>query len=117
MKIPEQIRINGVFHAVTNADALNDGIQMLYGNVTWEDSKIRLKSDQGHQHKCITLWHEIVHALIHHACLNVDDDIEEKIAEALGYGIYQVLQDNGGRMFDLRKEDIKFEHIGSLCEK
>lgn len=103
MKIPEKIRIGGVEYAVTDVENLNDGMRMLYGDVTWEDSTIRLKSDQGHQYKCITLWHEIVHALIHHGQVNLDDDVEEKVAEVLGFGLYQVLQDNGKRLFDIEE--------------
>lgn len=107
MIVPKSIRINGVEYTINDVENLNDGAHVLYGNVTWEDSTIRLKSDQGHQHKCITLWHEILHALIHHGTLTLDDDVEESICETLGYGIYQVLQDNARRLFDITAEQTK----------
>ncbi len=101
MKIPESIRINGVEYTIRNTENLNDGRQMLDGRITYGDSLIQIKADQGHQHKCIILWHEIVHGILYHAGVELDDDTEEKIAEALGFGLYQVLQDNGKRLFDI----------------
>lgn len=102
MKLPDSIRIGGVEYAVLTDAHLNNGANMLYGQVLWEPSEITIRDGMGHQRMCITMWHEIVHALLHHACVDLEDNVEERIAEALGFGLYQVLQDNGGRFFDLK---------------
>lgn len=104
MKIPESVRIAGVDYAVSFATNLNDGEKLLYGQVDFELSRIRLNPDAaGHQHQCITLWHEILHALINNSRIKLDFDKEEELVEALSRGIYMVLQDNGGVFFDLVK--------------
>ena len=50
-----------------------------------------------------TLWHEILHSIRKHANMDIQD--EEKVVEMFARGIYQVLQDNGGRLFDLKETD------------
>lgn len=100
MKIPASIRINGVDYDVLFEERLNTGTHMAHGYVDFEGSYIKLNPDsQGHQYMCITLWHEILHAIIHNAQLELPD--EEHTVRALSAGIYQVLQDNGRRLFDL----------------
>ena len=61
---------------------------------------------------CVTLWHEILHILINNAQIEVPD--EEQLGRALAGGIYQVLQDNGRRLFDIVPVDepAKEETIG-----
>lgn len=106
MKIPNTVRIAGVDYAVCSARTLNDGDRLLYGQVDFEQSTIKLNPDvAGHQHQCITLWHEILHALINNAHIKMDNDKEEEIVEALSRGVYMVLQDNGAAFFDLRRPD------------
>ena len=51
--------------------------------------------------RCITLLHEILHGIRNHAGLEIED--EEAIVDMFARGIYQVLQDNGERLFDLKK--------------
>ena len=99
MKIPNSIRIGGVEYTVKREMNLNDGINMLYGRIEWEPSEIKLKFGMGEQHACITLWHEIIHALLYHSSVKLDEETEERIAEALGFGVYQVLEDNHDRIY------------------
>lgn len=99
MKIPNSVRIGGVEYAVMHEGNLNDGANLLYGRVDWEPSEILLKFGMGEQHASITLWHEIIHALLYHSCIELEDETEERIAEALGFGIYQVLEDNHERFY------------------
>lgn len=99
MKIPSSIRIGGVEYTVKREMNLNDGANMLYGRVDWEPSEIMLKFGMGEQHACITLWHEIIHALLYHSSVELDEETEERIAEALGFGMYQVLEDNHDRFY------------------
>ena len=104
MKIPNSIRIGGVEYAVIdNHPSLNDGINMLRGQIDYCESTIKI-SDQvtGHEPKCVTLWHEILHGIREHTGLEIQN--EEAVVEMFARGIYQVLQDNGRRLFDIKEE-------------
>lgn len=102
MKIPEIIRIGGVDYSVRNDEHLNDGENVCYGHIDFEKSAIRLHSgNQCHQHKCQTLLHELLHGIAHHANLEIED--EEKVIDTLSKGLYQVLQDNAAKLFDLKE--------------
>lgn len=104
MKIPEHVRIGGVeYEVIDNVSGLNDGQNVLAGEINYNDSVIRLNEVvAGHQMKCITLWHEILHGIRNHAGIEIED--EETVVELFARGIYQVLQDNGARLFDLKEE-------------
>lgn len=99
MKIPNSVRIGGVEYTVKREMNLNDGVNMLFGRVEWEPSEILLKYGMGQQHSGVTLWHEIVHAMLYHGCAELDEETEERVAEVLGLGIYQVLEDNHDRFY------------------
>jgi hypothetical protein len=101
MKIPESIRIAGVEYEVVLVPNLMNGALAAYGHIDFENSRIALSDTFGteHQKRCMILWHEILHGLLNHACLKLEN--EEDVVEVLSKGIYQVLQDNGGRFFDL----------------
>ena len=103
MKIPESVRIGGVeYEVIDNVSGLNDGQNVLAGEINYNDSVIRLNEVvAGHQMKCITLWHEILHGIRNHAGIEIED--EETVVELFARGIYQVLQDNGARLFDLKE--------------
>ena len=103
MKIPRSVRIGGVeYEVIDNVSGLNDGQNVLAGEISYNDSVIRLnEAVAGHQMKCITLWHEILHGIRNHAGIEIAD--EETVVELFARGIYQVLQDNGARFFDLKE--------------
>lgn len=105
MKIPEKVRIGGVEYFVEHKSEVNDGSRVCYGKIDYENNIIQLSTTRGngHQHKCITLLHEIFHGIREHACLEIDD--EENIVDVFAKGMYQVLQDNGARFFDIDTQD------------
>ncbi len=104
MKIPENVRISGIDYKIENEENLNDGINVLSGQIDYCKSEIYLNSKYGHQNKCVTLWHEILHGILTHS--NIDlGETEERIIDILAYGIYQVLQDNGRELFDIVEGD------------
>ncbi len=74
---------------------------MRYGRISYDDCTIELSDTDGtgHEKRCRTLWHEILHGIREHAGLEIEN--EEAIVDMYSKGIYQVLQDNGGRFFDL----------------
>ena len=101
MKIPDSIRIGGIEYPVVYKEHLDDGSRLLYGQIDYDECEIRLSTKHGcgHEFRCLTLWHEILHGVRNHAGMEIDN--EEAIVEMFAKGIYQVLQDNGQRFFDI----------------
>ena len=104
MKIPESVRIGGIDYKIEYADNVRIGDELCYGSISYDDSVITLSTNDGteHQRRCITLWHEILHGIREHAGMKIKD--EEAIVEMFSKGIYQVLQDNGRKFFDIVEE-------------
>ena len=104
MKIPDSIRIGGTEYPISYVDNLRNGNELAYGHIDYENCKIELSGTDGtaHEKRCMTLWHEILHGVSEHAGLEIEN--EEVVVDTLAKGIYQVLQDNGGRLFDLKEE-------------
>ena len=102
MKIPENVRIGGVdYKVIDDWENLNDGINMLSGQIDYNESNIKISSlVNGHQAKCVTLWHEILHGIRNHTGMEIEN--EEQVVEMFAKGIYQVLQDNARALFDIR---------------
>lgn len=101
MKIPDSIRIAGVEYEVVVVPHLMNGAVAAYGHIDFENSRIALSDTFGteHQKRCLILWHEILHGIREANGMEIDN--EEQIVEMFAKGIYQVLQDNGARLFDL----------------
>ena len=106
MKIHESVRINGIeYEVLDETPSLNDGTHMLCGEIRYQDSVICISDVlKSHQMKCITLWHEILHGIRESSGIEIEN--EEAVVEMFARGIYQVLQDNGGRFFDLVSKEI-----------
>ena len=100
MKIPESVRIGGTEYAVVRVEKLNDGEKVLAGQIAYDHTEIRVSADVSHEMACITLWHEMLHGLASRAGLRLGTG-EEEVIDAFAYGVYQILQDNGGRLFDI----------------
>lgn len=103
MKIPESVRISGLEYRVKEVPLLTDGLHELSGQIDYRTQTIKL-SQAGYPKngsKALTLWHEIIHGILMDRGLELDDDTEEAVCEAVARGVYQVLQDNADRFFDL----------------
>ena len=105
MKIPESIRISGIEYRVLYIPNLNNGSNLAYGHIDYEDCVIELSETHGtaHERQCVTLWHEILHGLREHNGMEIEN--EEAVVDMFAKGIYQVLQDNGRRLFDLKEQE------------
>ncbi len=90
--------------AVIKENRLNDGQHLLAGQYRPMECQIALAEDCSHQHQCLTLWHEIMHGIEDQAQLELGEE-RERIIEAFARGVYQVLQDNGARLFDLEENE------------
>ena len=105
MKIPESVRIAGVEYKVLYVPNLNNGTNLAYGHIDYENSVIELSATIGreHQKRCQILWHEILHGIRENNGMEIEN--EESIVDMFARGIYQVLQDNGARLFDLASDE------------
>ena len=103
MKIPESIRIGGIEYAVVREPFLSLEGHELCGMIDYQQNVIALSDrvDMSHERECLTLWHEIFHGIVNHFGLELEN--EEQVVEMFARGVYQVLQDNGGRLFDLKE--------------
>lgn len=103
MKIPESVRIAGIEFKVVLVPNLNTGVNMAYGHIDFENTVIELSDTYGteHQKRCTILWHEILHGIRENNGMQIEN--EEAIVDMFAKGIYQVLQDNGARFFDVGK--------------
>ena len=106
MKLPESIRIGGVEYPVVFVENLNNGTNMAYGHIDYDNCQIELSDTVGtaHERRCQTLLHEILHGIIYHASATIEN--EEEVVECIAKGLYQVLQDNGRRLFDIAEVEV-----------
>lgn len=101
MKIPNEIRIGGVDVKVSVEESVMHEHVEAYGVADCSNSTIKLcGNNQDHQHMCIALLHEIGHIIADQFYLELEDK-EERIVDAFAHGIYQVLQDNDRKLFDI----------------
>jgi hypothetical protein len=105
MKIPESIRIAGVEYKVIITPNLMNGATAAYGHIDYENSVIELSGTFGteHQKRCQILWHEILHGIVENNGMEIKN--EEAVVDMFAKGIYQVLQDNGKRFFDIKESE------------
>lgn len=101
MKIPVSVRISGVEYPVVYTEFLNNGSSLAYGHIDYDECVIELSNTSGtaHEKRCVTLWHEILHGIREANGMEIEN--EEAVVSMFARGIYQVLQDNGGRLFDI----------------
>lgn len=105
MNIPKSVRINGVEYAVLqDCKNLNDGIHCLRGQICYRKCTIELAEGLAHQTACMTLIHEILHGIVEASGQAIEE--EESVIELFARGLYQVLQDNGERLFDLEIKEV-----------
>ena len=103
MKIPDSVRIAGVEYEVVLVPNLMNGATAAYGHIDYEKSLIELSDTSGteHQKRCQILWHEILHGIRENNGMEIEN--EEEVVNMFAKGIYQVLQDTGTRLFDIKE--------------
>lgn len=103
MKIPESVRIGGQEYAVVYEPVLVDDGKELCGQIRYMKGEIALSEgcDMGHDAQCQTLLHEILHGIARFFNAEIED--EETVIDMFAKGLYQVLQDNESRLFDLKE--------------
>lgn len=108
MKIPDQIRVAGVdYDGVWKPFIESDDGRSCYGLRDMEKSIISMEDTDrsGYQHKCQTFLHECIHAMAFHYGIPFPKKDEEEIVDKLATGFYQLLQDNGRKLFDIVEQE------------
>ena len=116
MKIPDSVRISGVEYAIVTKPNLRDSSRLLCGRIDYNTATIYLSETdcQSEEFRCIVLWHEIIHGILEDRGVQLDEDVEENLCEALSRGIYQVLQDNARKFFAEDFVDTIAQRLKSL---
>lgn len=111
MNIPESVRICGVEYTIRYEPNLRNGSLLAYGHIDYDNCEIVLSETDGtaHDKRCLILWHEIMHGIVQSQGYSIDEEQEEELVDLFARGVYQVLQDNGGRLFDLAEENSNGE--------
>ena len=91
MTLPATVRIGGETYQVQPVADLHDHEGGLNGKVRVNDRLIEIEEEMHPAQQRVTLWHEVVHALLVHAGQHAQ---VEEVVGVLGYGIVQVLRDN-----------------------
>jgi hypothetical protein len=86
------IQIGPIVYTVVEVEELASEHGLLHGDINHGKCRIRLSADDDRQRQHQTLWHEILHGILHGA--GIRDDHDEQQIEALAHGIIQVLRDN-----------------------
>lgn len=95
MKIPKTIRIDSIFYRVEKEDKLIADGKEAFGTINYKKKIIKLNTDISEEQEIKqTLWHEIIHGIIHERNFDFEKTPEETIVDELSKGIYQVLLDN-----------------------
>nr|DAH12382.1 MAG TPA: putative metallopeptidase [Bacteriophage sp.] len=97
MNIPNKVRIQGLEYSVEQIYGLSDGAKVLAGEIWHMELRIRLQSEQAPQRAAVTLWHEILHAVVEQNGLKLED--EEHVVDTLAFAVHQILEDNVERFY------------------
>lgn len=95
MNIPSSIRVGPIAYAIVMVKKLMGPYGRRCGECSPAKSRIRIDSKIDVQIQTVTLWHEILHAILFGAGVSADEHNEQQI-DALAYGIVAALRDNPG---------------------
>ncbi len=90
------VKIGAVTYNIKELDDLHDvdgeGRKVYFhGRIDYSEALVKIAEDQAHDVKVVTLWHELLHAILKNAGY---DDHSETHIDALAYGLIQVMRDN-----------------------
>lgn len=89
--IPQQIRIGAVIYTVHEVDRLTDEGLPRLGMIHYNAGRIEIDAGMPDAVKLVTLWHEALHGLLHHAGVKHS----EGVVQALSYGLVDLFATNG----------------------
>lgn len=92
-EVIERVQVGPTEYRVYRVNGLHDGNQKLDGQILCGERAIKLEASLDTQSERVTLWHEILHAILTQAGHN-NPQAGEGIVEALSFGIIDVLRQN-----------------------
>lgn len=95
------VKVGPIIYELMEINGLRDGDEKIDGRIKYDLCKILLEANQSPQSQHVVLWHEIIHAILVQAGFRKHD---ERMIEALSYGIVSVLQDNHPELRKLIEE-------------
>ncbi|WP_214464547.1 ImmA/IrrE family metallo-endopeptidase [Levilactobacillus brevis] len=93
MKVPNKVKILGIEYHVELQEVPMDSGQFVWGYTDYAQTKIVLCSTLSEEKRVQTLFHELVHVMLHEVG-NDDQCNDESLVNPLGNVLYQVLKDN-----------------------
>jgi Zn-dependent peptidase ImmA (M78 family) len=87
----QKLKIGGSTYKVRRNRRPFSDAELCYGFCDYGRSVITLAKFMKRSHRRATLWHEVIHVILHQAGYA---DHDEQMVTALANGIVQVLQDN-----------------------
>lgn len=95
MIMPRKVRIDTVDYSVEQIPKLIVDGRGVDGCITYSKHLIEIEPEiQDEQGMVQTMWHEILHGIMHERALSFKDTSEETLIDELSKGIYQVVKDN-----------------------
>ena len=89
----DKVKIGAIEYKIVEEKGLTDssGDTKLDGRCGWHNCEIHIEKKMSLQTKQLTVWHEVIHAILIHAGVNKHD---EQLINILSYGIMDVLENN-----------------------
>lgn len=91
MTLPTQVTIGPIMYTVTEVDRLTDEGKDMLGMIEYNQARIRIERDMPDAVKLVTLVHECVHGVLHHAGVKHS----EGVVQAISYGLVDLFERNG----------------------
>ena len=89
--LPKSIVIGPLTYKIEEISDLYHKGTAIFGFFNPTNVVIQIEKDIPGQRRLITLWHEILHAILNHADRG---DVDDNVISTLGFGVVQVLQAN-----------------------
>ena len=95
MKMLKRVRIDTVYYSIIQEDKLIVEGKEAFGCIDYRKKIIKINPDISEDQEIQqTLWHEIIHGIMHERNLDLLKTDEETCVDELSKGIYQVILDN-----------------------
>jgi hypothetical protein len=89
----DTIKIGPIVYGIELVETLvSETNQKLDGHIIYGQSAIKIDASFERQHSRQVLWHEVIHAILTQAGLDLES--EEIICDVIAYGVMGVLTDN-----------------------
>ena len=92
MTLPTSIEIGPLIYVVDEVSDLHHKGLPIFGYYNPGGQRIQIERDMSGEYKLITLWEEMLHAILNHS--GRSNDIPHEVVGVLAFGIVDLLKDN-----------------------